>query len=292
MFWLFWFLAATIVLLLFLWLPAPNARRAMATLTRKSYAHRGLHNKDAGIPENSLPAFEHAVKNGYGIELDVQLTADHCLVVFHDDDTQRMCGKQLIVSQSTMDELWQLRLGNTKERIPLLEDVLRVVGGRVPLIIEIKYQKRYPQLCKALMVQLEGYRGKYCIESFHPFVVRWLYKHVPQVPRGILSMNYAKEEKWRGDPVYFAAKYLLTNVMCRPILLLTATRIGIIWDFGHAAGCLGLPLWHGQCEVRKNSKAWVRIMTLSFLKTTCHRRNIPSSKAHTGKRYGISSNGW
>ncbi|MEA5012162.1 MAG: glycerophosphodiester phosphodiesterase [Angelakisella sp.] len=216
MFWLFWFLAATIVLLLFLWLPAPNARRAMATLTRKSYAHRGLHNTDAGIPENSLPAFEHAVKNGYGIELDVQLTADHCLVVFHDDDTQRMCGKQLIVSQSTMDELWQLRLGNTKERIPLLEDVLRVVGGRVPLIIEIKYQKRYPQLCKALMVQLEGYRGKYCIESFHPFVVRWLYKHVPQVPRGILSMNYAKEEKWRGDPVYFAAKYLLTNVLCRP----------------------------------------------------------------------------
>ena len=101
------------------------------------YAHRGLHDSDAGIPENSMPAFERAVRHGYGIELDVRMTRDGYLVIMHDDSLLRMCGLDRRVSQMTLKELQPLYLLHTDEKIPLFSDVLKLVDGRVPLLVEI-----------------------------------------------------------------------------------------------------------------------------------------------------------
>ena len=105
-------------------------------------AHRGLHTKD--IPENSLSAFENALKNNYAIELDVQFTKDKEVVVFHDENLKRMTNDTRNIEDVNYDELKNLRLGNTNEIIPTLEEVLELVDSKVAILIEIKDCKDYP----------------------------------------------------------------------------------------------------------------------------------------------------
>lgn len=102
------------------------------------YAHRGLHQDKNISPENSLAAFQLAVDNNYGIELDVNLTMDHVPIVFHDGDLKRVCGLDKKVNEMTFEELKSLRLYNSNERIPHLQEVLDLVDNQVPLIIELK----------------------------------------------------------------------------------------------------------------------------------------------------------
>ena len=111
------------------------------------YAHRGLHDKKSR-PENSIPAFQNAVSHGYGIELDVQKTKDHVLVVFHDEDLQRLCHVNKKLYQCTYKELQKYSLRGTKERIPRLKDVLKAIDGKVPLIVEIKSDGNWVQTTK------------------------------------------------------------------------------------------------------------------------------------------------
>ena len=139
------------------------------------YAHRGLHNNAGNAPENSLAAFEKAVKAGYGIELDVQLTKDNQVVVTHDFHLRRNCNVQKEVNQCTYEELQRYPIFFSKERIPLLEDVLKVVDGKVPLIIELKYKDK-SDICAKTDEILQNYRGEYCIESFYPQVLLWYRK--------------------------------------------------------------------------------------------------------------------
>lgn len=148
-------------------------------------AHRGLHG--AGVPENSLPAFLGAVTQGFAIELDVHLTSDRRLAVFHDHDLRRMTGLDRQVEACDWAELQTLRLGNTTCRIPSLGEVLELVGGRVPLLIEAKDDTCSGRLEQALMDALSGYKGLYLVESFNPYVVWWLKRNAPQVPRGQLA---------------------------------------------------------------------------------------------------------
>ena len=101
------------------------------------FAHRGLFNPKLGIPENSMPAFSRAIEKGYGIELDVQITKDNRIVVFHDYSLGRMCGIDIPLETKTYAELQELCLQNTRETIPLLSDVLKLVNGQVPLLVEI-----------------------------------------------------------------------------------------------------------------------------------------------------------
>ena len=118
--------------------PGFHKREKWQHLTGWDYAHRGLHDNEHGIPENSMAAFQRAVDKGYGIELDVHLTADNQLVVFHDDTLTRMCGINKKISGFLYSYLQQLRLLGTGEGIPLFKDVLALVDGKVPLIIELK----------------------------------------------------------------------------------------------------------------------------------------------------------
>ena len=128
--------------LLYIFLISPRLPRKSMRLFLthgKYYAHRGLHSET--VPENSLPAFKLAVEHGYGMELDVQITADGVPVVFHDNTLSRMCGIDRGIHDYTLEELEQFALaGHEDIHIPTLASVLELVGGKVPLVVEIKAQ--------------------------------------------------------------------------------------------------------------------------------------------------------
>lgn len=197
---------------------APSRRKSplMKRLKGYNYAHRGLYDNLWGIPENSMTAFQMAIEKHYGIELDIHLTKDHHLVVFHDDSLWRMCHIHKDISEMTWDELKNLRLLGTQEPIPLFEDVLRLVNGQVPLIIELKVDHgNYNELCDAADRVLCTYKGDYCIESFHPLAVYWYRKNRKNVVRGQLSCNFRKTPShWQAGPL--ALSHLITNVAARP----------------------------------------------------------------------------
>ena len=153
------------------------------------YAHRGLYDNAGGIPENSLPAFRAAADRGYGVELDVQLSSDGHVVVFHDDRTERICGTQGNVGDFTLEELQRMRLLETEETIPLFTEVLDALSqGAGPVIVELKSGKRNGELCEKTRELLRAYPGVYCVESFDPGIVNWFRKNAPEIIRGQLAM--------------------------------------------------------------------------------------------------------
>ncbi len=207
--------AAALLIINMLLLAPGNLPKNTEGLWRALYAHRGLHTQDKKTPENSLAAFEAAVKAGYGIELDVCLSADGKVVVFHDDDLKRICGVEKKVEDCTFEELLSCRLLGTDERIPLFSEVLMLVGGRQPMIVELKTTRRYRELCKKTADLLEAYKGMYCVESFDPRIVHWFRKFRPLTVRGQLS---AGRESYKGKPFYqaFLLSGLFTNIAARP----------------------------------------------------------------------------
>lgn len=210
-----------VLLVVYLFLIAPRMiGRADRTQMFKNgifFAHRGLFDNDSEAPENSLAAFKKAVAAGYGMELDVQLSKDDQLVVFHDATLKRMCGVEGHVWDYTLEELQQFKLKDSNETIPTFAEVLKVVDGKTPLIIEYKMDRPLTKVCELADKMLSKYQGAYCIESFHPFAVMWYRKHRPDVLRGQLSGNMAKETKNpKLKMVYTLVTYLLTNVLTRP----------------------------------------------------------------------------
>lgn len=157
----------------------------MDWLTAVPYTHRGLHDLSRGVPENSLPAFAASVAAGFGIELDVQLTSDGHVVVVHDLDLRRVAGTPDLISQTAWSRLRALRLEGTPERLPLLGEVLEVVGGRVPLMVELKNVTRtYGPLESSVVRLLEGYDGPVSVASFNPGTIRWFGDQHPAIVRG------------------------------------------------------------------------------------------------------------
>ena len=171
--------------------PGRAGAEKRAPFLGRNFAHRGLHRPDRSVPENSLAAFRLAAEAGYGIELDVRLSADGDVVVFHDDSLKRVCGVDRRVDELTGAELRQLRLYGTEETVPLFSQVLETVGGRVPLIVELKNGPRNRELCRKTCALLRSYQGCVCIESFNPFVVGWFRFHAPEFVRGQLAMPKA-----------------------------------------------------------------------------------------------------
>lgn len=210
-------IAFVIILLLYLWLIKPGIadRPDIASLMGHYYAHRGLHDNETDAPENSMNAFKKAIDAGYGIELDVQLTKDRIPVVFHDETLKRVCGVDGRVRDYTYEELQQFRLCRSDERIPLFSDFLKLVDGKVPLIIEIKIHENVDTVCSIADELIKEYRGTYCIESFHTMAVQWYRKHRPEVIRGQLSTDFSKPGK-RESWYLCMVHYLLGNVMGRP----------------------------------------------------------------------------
>lgn len=183
------------------------------------YAHRGLHNADKGVPENSMTAFQLAVEAGFGAELDVHLMADGNLAVVHDSDLTRVCGKQAIIEELVEEELLDYPLMGTEELIPLFQEVLELFEGKTPLIIELKVEGGNANaLTDAVMAMLEDWDGVYCLESFHPGVLLRLRERYPWVLRGQLSQNFLKGGEVHGLslPARFALTNLLTSALTRP----------------------------------------------------------------------------
>ncbi|NLW73938.1 MAG: glycerophosphodiester phosphodiesterase [Clostridiales bacterium] len=199
----------------YLILTAPRSRNKRAGMEklRVDYAHRGLWGGD--IPENSIPAFAAAAAEGYGIELDVRLSADRQVVVFHDYKLSRMCGDDVRVDSLSGAALSWRRLGNTEYTIPLLEDALTTVKGRVPVLIELKGENSNTELCDALSRVLGHYDGKVCVQSFNPYLLGWFKKNQPRVARGLLYTNYLKNTSGkRINDIILGA--MLTNFIARP----------------------------------------------------------------------------
>lgn len=219
-----WALAALAALWLFLIAPGRASRAARAPFEGRAYAHRGLYDSDQSVPENSLPAFQRAVEAGFGAELDVQRTRDGQIVVFHDDSMRRACGVDRPIRDFTYEELQAFPLFGTGERIPLFSEVLKVFGGRQPLIVELKYGPDWVPLCEAIRAMLDAYPGPACVESFHPAMVRWFRKHDPKRLRGQLSEAARFSRKTLPLPVAFAMSRLLGNCLTRPQFI--AYRVG------------------------------------------------------------------
>ena len=212
---IFIYIAAALIVLYATVLVRPRVRRTVDSALLTDYAHRGLHDNATNAPEHSLAAFAAAAAAGYGVELDVQFTADRQIVVFHDSDLKRMCGINKRVDELTYAELRTYRLLNSDQTIPLLSDVLEILDGTT-LLCEFKPMRSYTDtsLCMATLPLLNNYKGAVCIESFNPFMVRWFKKHAPQYIRGILSTRFVK-----GEVAYvlrFPLASLFTNWLCRP----------------------------------------------------------------------------
>ena len=162
------------------------------------FAHRGLHGP--GVPENSLAAFRAAIDAGAGIECDVRLSADGEPVVFHDHDLRRMCASALAVEATDASMLGRQRLSDSAEHIPSLVDLLDLVDGRVPLLIEVKARGgNSSRITKAVVEKLAAYEGPVGVMSFDPGVGKWLRRHAPQVQRGlVISQNASAFDRWRS----------------------------------------------------------------------------------------------
>ena len=206
---------AFIFIYLMMIMPRMTGRPDAAPFRNWLYAHRGLHDNASDAPENSLRAFRKAVEAGFGIELDVQMTKDGVPVVFHDYTLERVCGVEGKVYQRTYEELQQLSLYGTDQRIPRFEDVLKMVDGKVPLIVELKIEATDVSVCTAADRLLSEYKGMYCIESFNPLGVFWYRRNRRKVVRGQLADAFHKVGEYKG-PLYFLLQNLLFNWLGKP----------------------------------------------------------------------------
>lgn len=202
--------------------PGKASKSQKKPFVGRNFAHRGLHSEDRSVAENSLPAFDKAASAGYGIELDVQLSKDGQVVVFHDDDLKRVCGDERRVDQVDYAELKEMRLCQTEETVPLFSTVLEIVNGRSPLIVELKTGRHNDELCRKTCEALADYKGSYCIESFDPRIVAWFRKNAPGILRGQLAAP-ASEYK-NKKPLPFLLSHVLLNVIARPQFI--AYKIG------------------------------------------------------------------
>ena len=194
-------------------MPSSPSRRARLTeLTARPFAHRGLHGH--GRIENSRTAFDAAIAAGHGIELDVQVTADAEAIVFHDYELERLTEARGLVASMTAAELCRILLKGSTDPISTLSEILALIGGRAPLLIEVKSPgRRVAALSGAVLRALRGYKGPVAVMSFNPEIGRWFARHAPDVLRGLVVTEAGKPRRgrltrrlalWRSRPDFLA----------------------------------------------------------------------------------------
>ena len=195
--------------------PKLRHRCNMKPFSEQPIAHRGIHDNKT-IAENSMTAFRKAVEAGYGIELDVRFTKDRRMVVFHDDDLNRMCGDPRLVSDVTYNELKNIPLRHSGETIPTLREVLDVVNGQVPLLIEMKSGiSAAMDIPIRLAQEMKHYKGIYSVESFNPLYIRKYRKLDKDIACGVLSTKFPKV-KLKQKPLAIVLENLLMNFLAKP----------------------------------------------------------------------------
>ncbi len=178
-------------------------------LVETPIAHRGFH--DSNCPENSISAFKNAVKNGYAIELDVQMLSDGTVVVFHDESLSRMTGNDGYLKFLTKADLPMLKLNGSKETIPTFEEALAAIAGQTPVIVEVKNNSKVGELEQKVIDILARYNGEYAVAAFNPLVLSYFKEHAPHILRGQLA-GYLKNIKmkfltrWGMKRMIFAKK--------------------------------------------------------------------------------------
>lgn len=206
---LIYFSGALLGLGAFLMAPRFKYKKEVKRFLNYSYAHRGLHDKES--PENTLGAVKKAVEEGYAIEMDVRVLEEG-LLIHHDGDLLRSAGLDKKLQELSFSQIRELRIFSSQEKIPSLEEALEIIDGRVPLLLEIKSERDHSLNASRVQEVMDGYRGDYLIESFHPQVLYWYRKNRPQVLRGQLS----GPELDQGPFKDFFMKYLLFNFISRP----------------------------------------------------------------------------
>jgi glycerophosphoryl diester phosphodiesterase len=210
-----------VLAVLFLVLIAPRTigSASLEHMQGYHYTHRGYHDGNVNIPENSLSSFAAAIDAGYGIELDVQLSSDKVPMVIHDADLMRICGVQGKVWDYTCAELQQMKLFGTDETIPTLAETLALIDGQVPILLEYKMDKVDTDVCAYSHEILKDYDGPYAIQCFHPFALLWYEAKAPHVARGILARDFVAEKIADGkEPsiLDFALSHMLFNFAMEP----------------------------------------------------------------------------
>ncbi len=204
---------AGVLVNIFMIKPGKN-RSEMEKFKSVKFAHRGLHNGERA--ENSISAFAKAKEMGFGIEFDIRLSKDGVLVVHHDADLSRVVGREGKVIDFTAEELSKMSLNGTNEGIPTFREVLELIDGAVPLLIEIKHDIGESGVAERFLEEIKDYHGDYIVESFNPVAIRTVKRARPDILRGILSMEYMKDEKYKGKIVYRLLQDLRANFLMRP----------------------------------------------------------------------------
>ena len=188
---------------------------APAWLVARPVAHRALHDAARGIIENTPSAVDAAIARNYAIEVDIQLTSDGEAVVFHDDDLDRLTTATGPASARTLAEMQAIELRGTADRTMTLAELLARVGGRVPLIIEMKshFDGNAAIAARAAHV-LAGYAGPAALMSFDPDLVAAIRKLAPGIPRGITMERRYDDPEWAG--LSAATKFAWGNLLHFP----------------------------------------------------------------------------
>lgn len=178
-----------------------NQRRASDWLTGWEYAHRGLHS--AGVPENSRAAAGGAIATGLGIECDIQMSRDNVPLVFHDWELDRLTKERGKVAARSADDLCRIPLLGTGETIWRLTDLLELVAGRVPILVEIKAQPHLSlaEPCMAIAKVLADYAGPFAVMSFDLRMGEWFAKNAPAILRGLVitdTLDHGYKSAWRA----------------------------------------------------------------------------------------------
>ncbi len=212
---------------LFLFAISPRLGRGKDLLKKfedVKIAHRGFHDNTASIlgeiiPENSLKAFKLAEENNFAIELDVQITKDKKLVIYHNYDTEELCGIKKIIAENNYDEIKNLRLLGTEQKIPLLTEVFKEIKTTTPILVEIKVeQDKYllntVEVLNEILKKEQEKNRIFCIMSFNPKALKWFKKNNPEIIRGQLFTSYDDYRKpKKGEPVAKSAAYMLSNLL-------------------------------------------------------------------------------
>ena len=200
---------------------------SISWLTDRPIAHRGLHDMNRTVWENTLAAAERAIERGYAIECDIQLSSDSVPMVFHDDDLKRLCGINGAVRERSASELGLLSIGGTSQKIPTLKQLLRLVDGRVPLVIELKGHKPEEDdgFVDDVLEVLEGYSGPIALMSFDHHLLKALKQADCPYPVGLTAEGARPDDFFTHDEAMaYGLDFISYAVAHLPNSFITAQR--------------------------------------------------------------------
>ncbi|TXH83626.1 MAG: glycerophosphodiester phosphodiesterase [Rhizobium sp.] len=172
----------------------------LAWLTERPVAHRGYHDMNREVWENTLSAFSRAIEAGFAIECDLHYASDGVPVVFHDDDLQRVCNLPGEVRERTSAELGLLSIGGTKDKIPTLKQLLQLCAGKVPLVLELKGREGDDEgFAESVLEVLEGYKGHVALMSFDHWLLKDLKALEAPYPVGLTAEGNNPETFFQHD---------------------------------------------------------------------------------------------